>query len=302
MRRLVDRQYCCADHRRKRVLSSARALRDAGEGAYRELGGLWGETNGKRQNKNGAHFGAAVAVGVCLLMVAVLWTAPSRSVRPSKVNYSMSASGIGASLRKLLPGWSSVQLSDDFQTGLADWAGERGASQDWTIGGGTVRPGKLRLWKPSLGLDNYRFEFLGEVEQKAMSWAFRAPDLDNYYATKIAIVHAGALPRAEIVRYVVWKGREYNRVQLPLPLSVVGSSNYRVKVSVKGNDFSTSVNGQIVDVWSDSRLPTGGIGFFSQPGEVASVHWVRLTGGEENIWSRLFATAFLLPPSALSLP
>jgi hypothetical protein len=38
----------------------------------------------------------------------------------------------------------------------------------------------------------------------------------------------------------------------------------------------TSIEGQEVDRWTDDTLASGGVGFFSEPGEQARLYWMRL--------------------------
>jgi hypothetical protein len=67
---------------------------------------------------------------------------------------------------------------------------------------------------------------------------------------------------------------------------------YRVRVDVRGNDFVTSVQGQVVDVFSDDRLPRGGVGFFSEAGEDARLRWVEVSH-QYDMLGRL--CAYLVP-------
>ena len=145
------------------------------------------------------------------------------------------------------------------------------------MGRGEVRPATLLLWKPSTSLSNYELEFMGQIERKSMDWAFRAADLHNYYATKLVMTRPGSLPNAGLIRYIVLDGRERERVELPLPLTIEPGVDYRVRVSVRGNHFLTSVNGQLVSSWTDNLLSRGGVGFFSESGESALLKWVTLS-------------------------
>jgi hypothetical protein len=140
-----------------------------------------------------------------------------------------------------------------------------------------VRPGGLRIWKPSASLSNYEFEFMGQIDRKSMDWAFRAADVRNYYATKLTIARPGPLPNAGLVRFVVLDGRERERVELPLPLTLQKGVSYRIHLSVHENRFLTSVNGQLVSSWTDTRISRGGVGFFTEDGDSASVKWASLS-------------------------
>jgi len=297
VRQQFDRQFCSAEHRRKGVVRSARALRDAGE---LEPIGLWlpaRDVDELKRSRPGSRPGALTAALICVLMLILLWAVPKDGpVARAAINYTLPESGVGSSLRRTLPGWQVVQLRDDFDSGLRDWVGSAGSALAWTRQGGAVRPGKLRLWAPSLKLADYQLEFEGRIEQKAMSWTFRSGDLENYYATKISVAHPAPAPRAAIIRYVVLDGKECDRIELPLPPTVLDESLYHVKVNVRGAYFVTSVNGQVVDSWSDRRLTRGGVGFFADKGEVAAIRWVSVNTAAPGFFSRLFASTLLVPP------
>ena len=160
---------------------------------------------------------------------------------------------------------------------LTGWEGLRSIGSDWNLGAGEVRPTTLRLWKPSTSLSNYELEFMGQIDHKSMDWAFRAADLHNYYATKLVMTRPGPLPNAGLVRFVVLDGRERERVELPLPLTIERGVDYKVRVSVRGNRFLTSVNGQLISSWMDSRISRGGVGFFSEDGESSVLKWVSVS-------------------------
>ena len=73
------------------------------------------------------------------------------------------------------------------------------------------RPVALRLWERSSSLQNYQMEFQGQMEGHSLSWAFRAANGNNYYATKLVIAKPGAAHNAGLVRYAVIDGRETSR-------------------------------------------------------------------------------------------
>ena len=159
----------------------------------------------------------------------------------------------------------------------------------------------LRIWNRSTALQNYQMEFSGEIEKKSLSWAFRATDAKNYYATKILITKPGSLPNAGLVRYVVMNGHESDRVQLPLPLTLERGGNYRVRVSVQDDHFITYLNGQVISSWSDKRLPRGGVGFFDDADDPQKVAWINLSE-RDSFLGRVLAhfSLFVLPDPTLS--
>jgi hypothetical protein len=301
-RRLWDRKFCCDRHKKAAQRLSARALRD--EPDYDTLEEPWLITAGlgdERKKSSGSGVGPAAGILLVVFLIFVVLvvppgkkTGPAPRPQPSKLN-------IPNQIKKMLPGAPTVDFTEDFRSGFQDWVGSVGnSSAGWARRAGKVELGRLRLWKPTLSMANYQMVFQGEIETKAMGWAFRAADLENYYATKIAVPGPGGPPRPEIIRYVVVNGQKVDRVELPLPISVEANTPYKVRVLVKENGFSTTINGQVVDRWKDPRHSKGGIGFFSEPGERALVSWVRVNNAE-GFLSRLFSFSLWVGPSELMI-
>jgi hypothetical protein len=173
---------------------------------------------------------------------------------------------------------AAVAFADDFRSGLDAWESRSNLTRSWSYdNAGFVRPGPLAVFKPTVDLSDYSFEFLGEIDQKAIGWAFRAADLSNYYAMKLVVVKPGPLPLVRIVRYAVINGKEGVHLEKPLPMTVRADMLYRIQVIARGDDFTIMAQGQVVDFWSDSRLRHGGIGFFSNRGERARLRWVEVS-------------------------
>ena len=129
-----------------------------------------------------------------------------------------------------------------------------------------MRPNKLKIWQRSANMTDYHFEFVGEIQQHGIGWAYRARDPKNYYASEMVLERSGPFPMADIVRYTVLDGKEPNRVKLPLPSLIRRDMPYRIRMDVKGSQFTTLVNGSVVDTWSDTRLKSGGVGLFASRG------------------------------------
>ncbi len=173
---------------------------------------------------------------------------------------------------------AAVELSEDFQGSMQEWQGAGDWTRSWQKSkAGFVRPGRLALYQPSMQMQEYQVEFLMQVEKRAVSWAYRATDQENYYATKIRIVRPGPLPLLSLVRYPVIEGRAGPRVEVPIRVFMHNDTPYRVQLTVSGDGFSTSIEGQLVDFWRDDSLKTGGFGFFSDTGESARVYWMKLS-------------------------
>lgn len=206
---------------------------------------------------------------------------PVPSATPVVATVPVSAPGSGGfsdRIRSAMAARAAFQLREDFHNGLGAWSGRSGWSHSWSYDPtGFVRTGALALLTPTLSQTDYHLEFLAQVESKGFGWVYRAENLDNYYASHIVLGRRNGQPSASIVRYAVIHGRETNLVELPLPLPVQNETVYRVSMDVQGNGFTTSVQGQVVDYWSDNRLTHGGVGFFSGRGEVARLSYVEVT-------------------------
>jgi hypothetical protein len=289
LRQLRDRDFCCRDHRKKFANRSARAIREAEDlyGFDETQGASWGAVTAikpedKSERRGG--FGATIFVGViAVVLVLALSQLHNNSPAPKAIsalpdtNPHPDQGGLGQLIGNLIQSKTSGTLREDFHTGLSGWEGSQSIRTDWNLGSGEVRPTSLRLWKPSSSLSNYELEFLGQIDHKSMDWAFRAADLHNYYATKLVMTRPGPLPNAGLVRFLVLDGRERERVELPLPLTLERGVDYRVRVSVRGNRFLTSVNGQLISSWMDSSISRGGVGFFSEDGESSVLKWVSVS-------------------------
>ena len=105
----------------------------------------------------------------------------------------------------------------------------------------------------------------------------------------------GPLPRVDFVRYAIINGTEHARTSLSLPWVARADALYKVQMTVRANDFSTMVNGAIVDTWSDSRLRSGGVGFFSDKGEVSTLRYVTITDKDTLVGRVLSYLGFLHP-------
>jgi hypothetical protein len=173
---------------------------------------------------------------------------------------------------------AAVALDEDFRSGLDEWASREDATTEWSFDAtGFVRPGPLALYRPSVALTDYQMQFLGMIDEKALSWVARASDFSNYYVIKLVVLKPGPLPTIGVTRYAVVNGRADSRVDTVVPIDARSDMLYRVKLDVHGDDFSLAVQGQLVDAWSEPRLAHGGIGFFTAQGEQSRVRWVQVT-------------------------
>lgn len=291
VRRFRDAEFCSTEHRRKMSSVSARRAKEEQD----EYDPFWPAVSKMdiqpRKQQSSAH--STVIFGLVLATALILGSAG--------VPFGSGSSGNGASDRTFLSMWkreSTVKFRDEFNAGLTEWKGSS-AADGWNRSAGLTHPGKLRLWASSLALTDYEFEFAGQIEKRGMGWAFRAEDIKNYYATKIVISQPGPLPRAELIRYVVTDGTQGPKTRLPLPLLIRTDTLYQVRVNVRNDQFSTLVNGQMVDSWSDNRFKKGGVGLFTDAGEMANIRYTSIANRDSVLGQFLSYFGFWIPPSAV---
>jgi hypothetical protein len=313
LRSLFDQQYCCPEHRKEARLASAQALRDEEDFEPWAVAKSRDKKIGPKNSQAGqtASIFAFLTVGL-LLIAALLLPGPSNGGQAGRPQVSLNPTvtrGFFARTTDSIAEWvrssSPITLHHDFSiAGLSDWTNVALSStiddpKDW--GTSATRPklasaGTLRLWNKSTLLENYQMEFQGQIDHKSLSWAFRATDAANYYATKVTITRPGPLPNASLVRYVVMNGREWDRVQLPLPITLDRGQSYRVRVSVQDDRFITYLDGRVISSWTDKRLHRGGVGFFSEPEDPQEVAWVNVSE-RDSLLGRILAqfSLFRLP-------
>jgi hypothetical protein len=191
---------------------------------------------------------------------------------------------------------AAVAYTDDFRNGLAEWEGAGDWARSWSYdASGFVRTGGLALLAPSRDLTDYRMEFLGQIERRSMGWVVRAADMRNYFALKLTVVADGPVPEVAFIRYPVINGVAGAASQQLLPISVRSDTVYRVQTEVRGDYYAVTVQGKVVDSWTDARLKRGSIGLFSGKGELARVRWV----GVWHQYDTLGRLCALLAPSGL---
>ena len=319
LRSIVDRQYCCVEHRQEARLASAQVLREEDEGD--EIWSVVRKSQKKKEAQQVANSNQASVVAfmtLAALLVAMLMlpggSGPNGSAFPSASPSLAKKQGLFASVAtsvgEFVRGSAPVTLRHDFRTGLREWttlalnSSEKvDDPRDWKTppSPAKVVPGTLRIWNRSKNLHNYQMEFQGAIEKRSLSWAFRASDQFNYYGAKLTITRPGPQPNAGLIRYTMIDGHEWERVQLPLPVTLDRGTNYRVRMSVQDDRFVAYLNGQMVGAWTDKRLNRGGVGFFSEQDDEQSVAWVNLSERDSFVGRMLSNFGLFIAPSA-SLP
>jgi hypothetical protein len=150
-------------------------------------------------------------------------------------------------------------------------AGDAGWITDWGADPGVRRTRQISILGSSQTLTDYRIEMQGQIETKAIGWVFRAADPRNFYVTKLEIVKPGLEPTVALVRFAVINGEEQAHAQIPLSMKVRRDTMYKIRFDAVGDRFTTYVQDEKVDEWTDDQVKTGGVGLYSERGEVATL-------------------------------
>jgi hypothetical protein len=191
-----------------------------------------------------------------------------------------------------------LELAEQFRSNLSHWSGDENWAKTWAVRSDSLVTGQLALYRPSLAMSNYRVEFTGLIEKKSLGWVFRASDPKNYYAMKVTVDQPGPRPHLSVIRYAVIDGRQSDPIQVPSRIVAHNETPYRVAMNIQGRSFVTSVEGEVVDSWSDDRLRSGGVGFFSDSGERARLYWMKLWNNDDFLGrlSAYLAFSIIRPP------
>jgi hypothetical protein len=145
--------------------------------------------------------------------------------------------------------------------------GEQGWSTEWASDpAGSRRARQITLYRPSAHMEDYRMQFVGQIESKALGWVFRAADTKNYYGMKLEHDKPGTMI---ITHFAVVDGRESSFSQRPVSVDARPGAAYRITQDVSGPRFTASIGGEPVDFWTDNRLKAGAVGFMNERDERA---------------------------------
>jgi len=169
------------------------------------------------------------------------------------------------------PAAPQARLEEHFDHGFANWVG---GIADWHVDAAGVRPGALALFKPSLAMMDYDLEFLTRIDNRRISWVFRACGFDDHYAASITGLGGGGY---EFTHHIVAKG-----VTEPAPDEAVRfqtgpRSAFPVRLRAQDNEFTVWADGRLIANWRDDRYPSGGIGFVGALENRARIYWVKVS-------------------------
>jgi hypothetical protein len=130
---------------------------------------------------------------------------------------------------------------------------------------------RISLLRASRDLTDYRVEFETSIQSKASGWVYRAKDPHNFYVSKLEIQKPGTEAAIVAEHYAVINGEELARTRVPLPLAAGADAVYKIRFQAVGNHFTTWVQDQKVEEWTDDRITSGGAGLYSEDGERATL-------------------------------
>jgi hypothetical protein len=141
---------------------------------------------------------------------------------------------------------------------------------------GAAEARQLNLYKQSRRKRDYLVDFTGVIEERALGIVFRVQDTRNYYCWKLKVSGDGVYRKAALVRFAVVNGEEQSLTQVALSEPVLKGQLVKMQIDVRGDRFTAHWNGKPVDVWTDSRMQEGSLGFSNERGERAMIRSVKV--------------------------
>ena len=168
----------------------------------------------------------------------------------------------------LIPGWRNNSSAGARAVQVESTMAERG----WTH-----QAPELVLYTPSLSYTDYRMEFTWRVNSKGVAWVFRAKDRENYYAVRIKPQGSGSSHMFSVERFTLHRAVEKSRAVKVVAGSKADPSLLHIKLDVAGSTFRLYLDEKAVSQWTDTRLPTGGLGFIEEGNQRAEVQSLRIS-------------------------
>jgi hypothetical protein len=172
---------------------------------------------------------------------------------------------------------ASVDLIEDFHNGLSSWEGRGEWARSWSYDrSGTVRPGHMAIYQPTVNLRNYVMEMKASIERRSIQWMVRASSPDNYHFARLNVTPGAPLTKLELERWTVINGRTGRVTRLPLPHGGANQTVYSIRVEVHGDSITTYLQDQVIDTFNDTRLQEGGVGLVGAPDDRARIYGIRV--------------------------
>ena len=182
-------------------------------------------------------------------------------------------------LRSAIKNRAKIEVFDDFRNGLDRWHSSGKLGSTWSYDqNGFALPGGLSVLEPSMGLTDYDFDTVAQIETGGLGVAFRAAGPDTYQVMKLTIEDpSDPMPSIVVERFAVIGGKESARAVEFSPVRLPKDTLYRIHLHVQGDSFTLYVQDHLLAFWSDARLRSGGVGLFCNKGDRARIGWVRVS-------------------------
>lgn len=155
--------------------------------------------------------------------------------------------------------------------GEGGWMRERVA-----VDAGLKQGRQLVLYRPSLSAADCRLEFTWRVDERGIGWVFRAKDTANYYAARLKVLRPGPAPTLSVEHFTVYQGVESAHEEKALSFSR-NAPVLMVRMDAIGPSFTLYLQGSAADYWTDTRMKTGGVGFFEERNHPADAQALRIS-------------------------
>lgn len=173
---------------------------------------------------------------------------------------------------------ASIDLVEDFRNGLSQWEGRGEWARSWSYDqAGTVRPGQMAFFQPTLGLRDYVLEMKASIDRRSIQWMVRASGPQNYHFARLNVTPGAPLTKLELERWSVINGRTTRVTRLPLPHGGANQTLYSIRVEVSGDSITTYLQDQVIDTFNDSRLREGGVGLIGAQDDRARIYGIRVS-------------------------
>ncbi len=141
---------------------------------------------------------------------------------------------------------------------------------------GFNRSRRLVVFRPSRKAGDCRFEFDWKPDSQGIGWVFRANNTSNYYAMRINLLKERSVRTLRLEHLAVYGGVESTRGEKVFERSI-SDPVLRIRTEISGPTFTVYLGGAAVEYWIDTRLPSGGLGFFEERTQRLDVESVRMS-------------------------
>jgi hypothetical protein len=186
------------------------------------------------------------------------------------VSLSAAVVVVGCVIAWVRPGSNTGSRSEPASASVGTW------SRRTAYLVGAKDPREILVYSGSEDVKNYRIEFAWVPEPRGVGLIFRARDSANYYAAKLRLMQAGAIPTLSAEHFTVIKGVEgaHSRKVITLSRTI---SEVLVRMDATGPAFTLFLQGSPADYWTDERFESGSLGFYEERGERPALQALRFT-------------------------